>query len=347
MYEAYFGITRNPFLLTPDPSFLYLTESHREAYAGLMYAVTARKGFVVLTGEVGTGKTTLLHALLKGSPQCHFSVVLNPSLTPAEFLEFVMHDFGIDIRKSNNKAQRLVALYTFLAQSQSRGKTPVLVVDEAHRLDANLLEEIRLLTNFESSISKLLQIVLVGQVELDQTLDRPDLRQLKQRIAVRLNLVPLNAADVDQYIWHRWRIAGGRKSPFTSDAVSRVVAVTGGVPRLVNTVCDNALLVAFATDNREVTETHVIEAATDLHLIQPKKEPKPVEAPAAAVAVPAPVPAPSVVVQPAAEMEWPRNGDEPVSDVVPNIPRSLGNESGRRNGSLLARWFGWTKSAGF
>ncbi len=335
MYEAYFGITKNPFLLTPDPSFLYLTESHREAYAGLMYAVTARKGFVVLTGEVGTGKTTLLHALLKGSPQCHFSVVLNPSLTPAEFLEFVMHDFGIDIRKANNKAQRLVALYTFLAQSQSRGKTPVLVVDEAHRLDATLLEEIRLLTNFESSVSKLLQIVLVGQVELDQTLDRPDLRQLKQRIAVRLTVDPLKAADVDQYIWHRWRIAGGRKSPFQSDAVAKVAAVTGGIPRLVNTLCDNALLVAFATDSREVIEAHVLEAARDLHLIGPetRKAPEPAQ------------PEASEAEASSETSEWDRIPEIPVSDVVPSIPRSLGGD-GRGGGSLLSRWFGWSRSAG-
>ncbi len=339
MYESYFGITKNPFLLTPDPSFLYLTESHREAYAGLMYAVTARKGFVVLTGEVGTGKTTLLHALLKGSPQCHFSVVLNPSLTPAEFLEFVMHDFGIDIRKTNNKAQRLVALYTFLAQSQSRGKTPVLVVDEAHRLDATLLEEIRLLTNFESSVSKLLQIVLVGQVEFDQTLDRPDLRQLKQRIAVRLTVNPLRAADVEQYIWHRWRIAGGRKSPFQAEAVAKVAAVTGGIPRLINTLCDNALLVAFATDSREVTEAHVAEAAHDLHLDTAERSAQAEAAPQAPEPETAPAaPAPELVP------EWAKIPDIPVSDTVPSIPRTV--RENRGGGSLLARWFGWSRSAG-
>lgn len=334
MYESYFGITKNPFLLTPDPSFLYLTESHREAYAGLMYAVTARKGFVVLTGEVGTGKTTLLHALLKGSPQCHFSVVLNPSLTPAEFLEFVMHDFGIDIRKTNNKAQRLVALYTFLAQSQSRGKTPVLVVDEAHRLDATLLEEIRLLTNFESSVAKLLQIVLVGQVEFDQTLDRSDLRQLKQRVAVRLKVNPLKAADIEQYIWHRWRIAGGRKSPFHPDAVAKVAAVTGGIPRLVNTLCDNALLVAFATDSHEVTEAHVSEAARDLHLVASDRLAAVEEAKIAAHAA----------LEEPEEPDWAKIPDIPVSDVVPSIPRTITETRG--GGSLLARWFGWSRSAG-
>lgn len=356
MYEAYFGVSRNPFMLSPDPSFLYLTDSHREAYAGLMYALTARKGFVVLTGEVGTGKTTLLHAMLKGAPQCHFSLVLNPSLTPSEFLEFVMHDFGIDLRKATNKAQRLVAFYQFLTESLRQGRTPVLVVDEAHCLDAMLLEEIRLLTNFENSVAKLLQIVLVGQSELDETLDRKDLRQLKQRIAVRLSVDPLRPSDVEQYVSHRWRIAGGRKSPFTEGALARLSETTGGIPRLVNTVCDNALLVAFASDATLVTELHVNEAAADLHLIpRAKKKPGLSLAPAEpqVLAAVTQLPAPASEDRAAqAEAEWEgiRIPELPLSDEgLPTIPRASSTPHGHgagAGGSRLSRWFGRLRAAG-
>lgn len=300
MYEKYFGVTKNPFLLTPDPSFLYLTESHQEALAGLTYAVTAKKGFVVLSGEAGTGKTTLLHTLLNRSPKCHFSLVLNPSLTPSEFLEFLMYDFGIDLARITNKAQRLVALYTFLVECHRRGQTPVLVVDEAHRLDPPLLEEIRLLTNFESSVAKLLQIVLVGQAELDRTLDRPDLRQLKQRIAVRLRIRPLNLEEVERYISHRWRIANGHDAPFTDESVAAVTNLSSGIPRLINTLCDNALLVAFAVGSQTVQPAHIAEAARDLHLIPSEPAPAPQDRPPEPGFFAVPPPRPGLRTPPAA-----------------------------------------------
>jgi general secretion pathway protein A len=353
MYEAYFGVSKNPFMLSPDPSFLYLTESHREAYAGLMYALTARKGFVVLTGEVGTGKTTLLHAMLKGAPQCHFSLVLNPSLSPSEFLEFVMHDFGIDLRRATNKAQRLVAFYQFLTESLRQGRTPVLVVDEAHCLDAMLLEEIRLLTNFENSVNKLLQIVLVGQTELDDTLDRKDLRQLKQRVAVRLSIDPLRPADVEQYVLHRWRIAGGRKSPFTEGALERIWETTGGIPRLVNTVCDNALLVAFASDSTMVTEAHVYEAAADLHLVA--RTPRNVSSLVLASSepnkmAPVAVAAPVAVEDEEEDPEWAAisiGGTQAAEEGPPSIPREPSRREGAPgSGSMLSRWFGRLRAAG-
>src|SRR5215471_16448953 len=204
MYEQFFGLRTNPFVMTPDPGFLFLTPAHREALAGLNYAILQRKGFAVLTGEAGTGKTTLLRAVLESVPasKAHFSLLVNPTLSPSEFLEMVLLDFGIaEIPAS--KAQRLMSLDQFLLQAHRENKGAVLIVDEAHKLPPDVLEEVRLLTNFETARSKLLQIVLAGQSERD------DLRQLKQRVAVRLAIRPLTAAEVEQYMRHRWMKAGG------------------------------------------------------------------------------------------------------------------------------------------
>src|SRR5215472_8629790 len=186
MYHQFFGLRKDPFGMTPDPAFLYVTAAHREALAGLTYSILSRKGFVVLTGDAGTGKTTLLTRILQSIPpsRARFSVVLNPTLTPAEFLELALLDFGIGSIPAS-KAQRLLLLEEFLVKAREQKQVPVLVVDEAHKLPPDVLEEIRLLSNFEQAEAKLLQIVLAGQTELAAVLNRPDLRQLKQRIAVR------------------------------------------------------------------------------------------------------------------------------------------------------------------
>jgi general secretion pathway protein A len=271
MYNHFFGLQREPFAMAPDPSFLFLTPSHREALAGLTYAVLHRKGFVVLTGDAGTGKTTLLTRVLESLPSttASVSVILNPTLTPAEFLEMVLLEFGVT-HVPASKTQRLMKLHHLLMGARSLNRAAVLVVDEAQRLSPDVLEELRLLSNFELADGKLLQIVLAGQTELADALNREDLRQLKQRIAVRLNIRPLSEAEVDHYIRHRWAKAGAKgPSPFTQEAVAHVARFSRGIPRLVNTLCDNSLLLAYGEDIRQIDVAQVSEAAHDLDLAPP------------------------------------------------------------------------------
>jgi general secretion pathway protein A len=286
MYEQFFGLERSPFSMTPDPAFLFLTPQHREALAGLTYAILGRKGFVVLTGDAGTGKTTLLSRVLQylPAPRIRSSVILNSTLSPAEFLEMAMLDFGIrDIPAS--KAQRVFKLQEFLLSGHTAGRISALVVDEAHKLSPEVLEEIRLLGNFENAKDKLIQILLIGQNELTDVLNREDLRQFKQRVAVRLRLEALSKDDVAQYIQHRWTKAGGSQpSPFAPEVVDRIGACSRGIPRLINVICDNGLMLAFAKSQPTVTLDHLSEAARDLDLAEPNPQPIPVEAPAEAPA---------------------------------------------------------------
>lgn len=267
MYDRFFGLNRQPFNLTPDPAFLFLTPQHREALVGLTYAILQRKGFVVLTGEAGTGKTTLLARVLHFLPatRVQFSIILNPTLTPSEFLELALLDFGIkDIPTS--KAQRLWKLQNLLFHYRSQGKVSALILDEAHKLSPEVLEEVRLLGNFEETDQKLLQILLVGQSELEDNLNREDLRQLKQRIALWLRISPLAPSDVQQYIRYRWLIAGGTQPPFSADAVDRIADKSCGIPRLINSLCENALTIAFGEGAAEVDKRHVLTAARDMKL---------------------------------------------------------------------------------
>jgi general secretion pathway protein A len=275
MYEKFFHLQKSPFGMTPDPSCLMMTESHREALSGLLYAVHKRKGFVVLTGDAGTGKTTLLRALIRSAKSARFSVVLNPTLSLTEFLELVLCDFGItDVPES--KAQRIMKLQEFLVKLHNEGSPPVLIVDEAHKLSPEILEEIRLLTNFETAEKKLLHIVLAGQTELKALLNREDLRQLKQRIEIRLEIKPLSSGDVATYMRHRWERAGGATVlPFTTEAITLIAAASRGIPRLVNSICDNALLLAFGEADSAVTAKHVREVLRDLDLGE--SSPPPVE----------------------------------------------------------------------
>jgi general secretion pathway protein A len=269
MYKQFFDLVKEPFAMTPDPSFLFLTEAHREALAGLTYAVFSRKGFVVLTGEAGTGKTTLLTRILQSAPpaQTALSVILNPTLSAGEFLELVLLDFGFT-KVPSSKAQRLMMLRQFLTEAQAAGKTAILVVDEAQRLAPQVLEEIRLLSNFERPDGKLLQIVLAGQGELAQTLNREELRQLKQRIAVRLAIRPLQGIEVEQYLRHRWSKAGTKQPlPFQSDAIERIIQYSRSIPRLINALCDNALLLAYGEGTKTITAQHIFEVARDLDLL--------------------------------------------------------------------------------
>jgi general secretion pathway protein A len=268
MYETFFNLSHAPFSMTPDPQFLYATETHQEALSGLIYAIRERKGFMVLTGESGTGKTTLINTALGALSDLgvHSSWIVNPSLTPSEFLELALLDFGLtDLPES--KAQRIVEFQKFLIDSYERGKLCVLIIDEAHKLAPAVLEEIRLLTNFETGSAKLLQIVLAGQTELNPLLDRPDLRQLKQRIAVRVTVKQLEPAQVPAYIECRWQRAGGTlPAAFTPEAVAAIAQCSAGIPRLINSLCDSSLLIAFAEFSNQVTLTNVNEAALDLRL---------------------------------------------------------------------------------
>jgi general secretion pathway protein A len=266
MYKDFFGLQKQPFNLTPDPAFLFLPSKHREALAGLTYAVLGRRGFVVLTGDAGTGKTTLINSVFNRLPadRVESSVILNPTLTAAEFLESVLLDFDIP-EVPTSKAQRLWRLQEFLARTHHQNRYAVLVIDEAHKLSPEVLEEIRLLGNFESAADKFLQILLLGQSELDDLLNRQDLRQFKQRIALRLYIDPLTAEEVREYIRFRWAKAGGKEAPpFTQDALAGIIQWSHGIPRVVNSVCDSALLMAYGDEAPLVGLNYIRAAATNL-----------------------------------------------------------------------------------
>lgn len=270
MYKDFFGLQKLPFNLTPDPEFLFLPPSHREALTGLTYGILERKGFVVLTGDAGTGKTTLINSVLSRLPanRVESSIILNPTLSASEFLEGVMLDFEItDVPAS--KAQRLWKLQEFLARTHQERRYAVLIVDEAHKLSPEVLEEIRLLGNYESASEKFLQVLLLGQSELDPLLDRRELRQFKQRIALRLYINPLIQTEVEQYIGFRWTKAGGNGAPpFERDALSEVARWSHGIPRLINSICDSALLMAYSERSLWVRVSYVQEAARSLGLIE-------------------------------------------------------------------------------
>ena len=268
MYREHFGLLRPPFEMTPDPSFLYLGSTHREGLAMLVYAVRSRKGFVVLTGEVGTGKTTLLHALLsqlEGDSPSAF--IFNPKLEPLDFFHMLFDEFGIE-KSCRTKAEYLLELNHFLIECLKEDRTALLIIDEAQNLSREMLEEVRLLSNLETPTSKLLQIMLVGQPELSDMLDRPDLRQLRQRIVLRHELRPFDAEELERYVEERLRLAGYTgKGVFDRSARKRLVAVTEGVPRLVNVVCDGALLAGFARGDQTISGNVIDDVARDLHLL--------------------------------------------------------------------------------
>jgi type II secretory pathway predicted ATPase ExeA len=269
LYQTHFGLREAPFNITPDPSFLYLSASHREGLAQLSYGIRARKGFVVLTGEVGTGKTTLIHALLNdlnGSTQT--ALIFSTIVSPADLLRSVCEEFGLVEPKRPLKEihDYLVSLNEFLLESYRKGENCALIIDEAQNLSAEVLESIRLLSNFETSKDKLLQILLVGQPELAVRLNSPELRQLKQRVMLRHHLRALSLQECCEYVSNRLKVAGGDKSIFTPNALESIHSYSGGIPRIVNVLCDNALLTGYALGRKEIDTGIIREAAEDLNI---------------------------------------------------------------------------------
>ncbi|MDO8480139.1 MAG: AAA family ATPase [Candidatus Rokubacteria bacterium] len=258
---AFFGLRQKPFNPTPDPAFLYASPGHQEGLAHLLYGVQEHKGFILLTGEVGTGKTTLLRTLLSRLDGNTASAFVFDTTLPFEgLLEYILEDFGV-AKPGESHAQRLFALNNFLIERQRAGQNTVLVLDEAQNLDVRALEQIRLLSNFETHTEKLLQIVLAGQPELLDKLNRPELRQLKQRIGLRCRILPLTADQTRDYIRTRLRIAGATNLGLFSDvAITRIAGYSGGIPRLINTVCDHCLLIGYADQIRRVDRRIVEEA---------------------------------------------------------------------------------------
>jgi general secretion pathway protein A len=266
MYKRFFNLNRNPFDLTPDPAFLFPTKRHNEALASLYYGVRRHKGFIVLTGEVGTGKTLVLRCLLqlfKNTKDLTYAYLFNSRLSPSEFLQYVVTDFGL-AGQGKNKGELLVELCSYVVSRGLKNLTTVLIVDEAHHLSADALEELRLLTNLETTDDKLLQIVLVGQPELDQKLDSLRLRQLKQRIALRTHLSSLDLQETKEYIQWRLHVAGANSSAsamFPEATIAAVYRFSEGFPRVINTICENALVTAYAAQVRTVSPSMVAEVA--------------------------------------------------------------------------------------
>ena len=267
MYHTFYGLIRPPFEMTPDPAFLYLGETHREGLATLVYGVRSRKGFVMLTGEVGTGKTTLLHALLEQlDANTDSAYIFNSRLEPLDFFQLLFDDLGIE-KTCTRKVEYLLALNHYLIDRLKDDRTVLLIIDEAQNLSPEMLEEIRLLSNLETPNTKLIQILLVGQPELSEMLDRDDLRQLRQRIVLRHELQPFDAGELESYVEERLRLAGYTgKGIFKRSAFRELFAVTGGVPRLVNVVCDGALLTGYGRDQATLGAEVIREVANDLHL---------------------------------------------------------------------------------
>jgi len=269
MYKQFFGLNRNPFEISPDPFFYHPTPRHNEALANLHYGVGRRKGFIVITGEVGTGKTLLVRCLLaelrKGN--IAFGYVFNPLLSTVEFFQYIMADLGLPYA-GRSKTEILLDLNRFLIQRHARGLITALVIDEAQDLRPELMEEIRLLTNLETSQQKLLQIVLLGQPELERVLDSPELRQLKQRIALRCQLLPLDEQQTRSYVLSRLERAGAKpEAPvFTDDGLSTLHEYSRGIPRIINNLCENAMVSAYARQQRPVTSEIIAEVAADFRL---------------------------------------------------------------------------------
>jgi general secretion pathway protein A len=337
VYSSYFGLREAPFNITPDPSFLFESTSHQEGLAQLRYGIEARRGFIVLTGEVGTGKTTLLQALLHQLGHETTSALIFSAITsPIDLLRYVCEEFKLiePMQGLRDAHDYVYLLNEFLLQEYRRGQNAALIIDEAQNLSPEVLESVRLLSNFETTKDKLLQILLVGQPELNDRLNTPQLRQLKQRITLRHHLRPLSLSECQQYVANRLKRAGGSSDIFLSKAVEAAHQYSGGIPRLINVICDNAMISAYALERKEIEARLIHEVAEDLSLTNGAPKPAPVrlESPTgptevreparleAAKSAPTPTPAPEPVRDPrSAPRAEPTHGN--VSSLV--VPESF------------------------
>ena len=271
MYNAFFGFSETPFSLSPDPAFFYRSDQHEEALANLVYGVQARKGFIVLTGEVGTGKTTMLECLRDylEAQYIEFAFLFNSRINSDQFFEMIAYDLNLPCSRTS-KTEVLFALNQLLVEQAQQGRTTVLIVDESHNLEWEVLEEIRLLGNLENRNGKLLQIILAGQPELDRKLDAPNLRQLKQRIVLRCSLTPFTLRDAVEYMESRLARAGmASQTVFSEELMAEIHQRTQGIPRVINAICDNLLLTAFAVEQKQCTTHMLDEVCRDMRLEWP------------------------------------------------------------------------------
>jgi general secretion pathway protein A len=278
MYEEYYGLAEKPFSLTPDPKYLYKSQSHGSAFDLLQYAIRRREGFVVMTGDIGTGKTTVCRALLEHIDRKTFSaLVLNPFLSEEDLLKLILQDFGVvsrdDVKSGRlarvTKQELIDALYDFLLGLLPLRASAVLIIDEAQNLPLKVLEQIRILSNLETDKDKLLQIVLVGQLDLKMLLRSPEMRQLDQRVSIRYELKPLTRSEVAAYIAHRLALAGGSAVSFEEKALQLIHKFAKGIPRLVNLICDRTLLAAYSARTNRISPGLVQSAVNSLELHPP------------------------------------------------------------------------------
>jgi general secretion pathway protein A len=254
VYREFFGLKEKPFNITSDPNFLFLSRVHKEAFSHLLYGIRERKGFLEITGEIGAGKTTLCRALLSQlDRKTKTAFIFNSTLPELQLLQAILEDYGI-IVKGRSKVSMLRQLNSFLIEELSRGNNVVLIIDEAQNLKTSILEEIRMLSNLETDKEKLFQIILVGQPELRNKLNSPELKQLRQRISVRFHITPLESDEIEKYIYHRLTVAGSTgRIAFLPEAIDCIYRFSGGIPRIINTVCDKSLLAAYVAEARDIT----------------------------------------------------------------------------------------------
>jgi len=274
MYKSFFGLSETPFSITPNPRYLYMSERHTEALAHLIYGIKDSGGFIQLTGEVGTGKTTLIRSLLQRLPDnADVALILNPQLSATEFLAAILAELGIPLPQDPDSLKALTdSLNRFLLKNHSKGRRTVLIVDEAQNFAVDVLEQIRLLTNLETAKQKLLQITLIGQPELRTMLARNDLRQLAQRITGRYHLQPLSQEDTEKYVRHRLQVAGSSREIFDTRACRELYRLSAGIPRVINVIADRALLGAYTQDSHEIGPALVRQAATEVYAVTSRHE---------------------------------------------------------------------------